>query len=197
MVALYTCAVLARPWGHPMNQEFRDLTEQIETDLRTNPPRGLHEVRDVPSDAPLPAYAQAVRHSAVPTLSLWADLDSAFRFSYRNRRHRSALGKRRVWFARPDHPIYVLWHAPDAELIHPGEGARRLECLVREGPTPMAFDFLHPFDATGEPYPVERLRRDAPEDVLGRTFPVAFEGPARAVGEDRQHTDPGDPDRAP
>lgn len=140
------------------------MTAAIEAELRTSPPRGLLRVWDLPVGTPVPTD---VPGTPVPTLTAWEDLESAFRFSYRHPVHRAALGRRRAWFPRRAAPLYVLWHAARLEDVDTEEAVRRWLDLARLGPGPGAFDFLHPFDTAGAPFPVSRLRVDEPEAKSG------------------------------
>lgn len=171
MVALYTCAVLTKPFEDVANRGFCDLTTQIEASLAADPPAGL--IRTWPLQPGFPSDANS-ESASVPTLSAWEDLASAFWFSYRSTLHRQALGRRREWFARTSQPIYVLWHAREVASVSPNDGVLRLRDLRQNGPSAAAFDFLHPFDGDGRPVPVETLRRSAPEDALGPAMPLMF-----------------------
>ena len=190
LVALYTRAVLARPWSDAANVGFRELSGAIENDLALHPPEGLIRTWHL-GVHPEPASSDSVSSlpepggTPVPTLSAWADLGSAFWFSYRSALHRRALGRRREWFARTQEPIYVLWHAPDLESITVKEGEFRLGLLGEKGPTVAAFDFLHPFDDAGEPIPPAALRGIEPEAQMAGVFPLAFHKGARARPMDR------------
>lgn len=86
------------------------------------------------------------------TLSLWADLESVYAFAYGGP-HLEALRHRTEWFTERRWPSYVAWWVGDDETPSWVEAAERLEHLHENGPTPFAFDFHQPYDATGSPRP--------------------------------------------
>ena len=80
---------------------------------------------------------------------------SVFAFTY-NGIHAEALSKRKEWFEHPKWPSYVAWwveaeHTPSWE-----EAYERYDKLHREGSSPEAFDFKHPFGADGQPVKIDR-----------------------------------------
>jgi hypothetical protein len=171
-VALYTCPVLAHPADHPALQDFQALNRAMAEELRARPPAGLIRYIVEP-DGPLPVPAHVPPGVGThPTLSVWQDLASAFRYSYRAPTHRTALRRRREWFRWYPHPVYVLWYVTDPAAATWAEGVNRLNQLVREGPTPAAFDFLHPFQPDGTPLSREAARGEDDDDRLKRGEPV-------------------------
>jgi hypothetical protein len=162
-VALYTCPVLAHPQGDSRTEAFHRVSRAVEHDLATHPPAGLLAYMAEPEGPrPLPAYVPEGAGVA-PTLSVWQDLESAFRYSYRSEAHRGALRRRHEWFRWLQHPIYVLWYVDRPDDATWDAAVARMDRLVREGPGPAAFDFLHPFTPDGEPIP-PRAVRGTPED---------------------------------
>ena len=153
MLAVYTCPVLVRAAHEPSYEAFAALDRRIAAALEETPPAGLvRATRTLEAPARWPAHVGAVAGgTAKPTLSVWADLGSAFAYAYGPGPHREALRRRRDWFALVSQPIYVLWHVPCAAAATHDAAVERLERLQREGPTPAAFDFRHPFDPNGRP----------------------------------------------
>ena len=83
-------------------------------------------------------------------LSVWEDLDALFAFVYRSD-HLQVMAQRRQWFEKPAGAFMALWWLPAGRLPTAEEGLARIERLDRQGPTPEAFTFKTPFDATGRP----------------------------------------------
>jgi hypothetical protein len=111
------------------------------------------------------SWGGVVRPSFVPpdreaniaqTLSLWEDLESVYAFSYRPSLHTEAMRLRAEWFHAPDHPNYAAWWVADGHQPDFVEGTARLEALHANGPTPEAFNFQQPFDATGQQTRLDR-----------------------------------------
>ena len=100
-------------------------------------------------------FIQGIHADALATLSLWSDLESVSAFAYHGL-HGEALQKRKEWFLEPEWPTYVAWWVDDHHLPTWREGADQLERLVDDGPTKRAFDFVRPFDSSGEPTTVDR-----------------------------------------
>lgn len=89
------------------------------------------------------------------TLSLWQDLESPLAFSYFGL-HAEALAHGRSWFRKPEWPPYALWWV-DADTVPDWtEAVARHAHLHEHGPTARAFDFKHPFDASGRPADIDR-----------------------------------------
>ena len=86
--------------------------------------------------------------SAIQTLSLWRDCQSAKAFTY-GQWHRDALMRRAEWFVPAKWPGYVLWWVEDHLVPTWSDGIDRLEALAVDGPTRRAFNFSHTFDQGG------------------------------------------------
>ncbi|NKQ35372.1 MAG: DUF3291 domain-containing protein [Chloroflexi bacterium] len=97
------------------------------------------------------------------TLSLWDDLESVFAFAY-NGIHAEALSKRKEWFEHPKWPFYVAWWVEDEYTPSWEEAYERYDKLLRDGSSPEAFDFKHPFGSDGQPVKIDRevVKRKAP-----------------------------------
>lgn len=77
-------------------------------------------------------------------MTVWETIDHLSAFAYRNLTHRSVMRRRRDWFV--ELPAYLaLWWIPAGTTPTLAEGKRRLELIVRLGPTADAFDFKTPF----------------------------------------------------
>lgn len=96
------------------------------------------------------SFAKPGEETMITTLSLWRDLDVAYRFAYGGL-HRAALSRRSDWFHKPGWPGYVLWWVGDQEVPTWAEGAGRLEKLADKGPTTAGFSFTSRFDPAGAP----------------------------------------------
>jgi hypothetical protein len=78
-------------------------------------------------------------------LTVWESIDDLFGFVYRSD-HKDVFARRFEWFERWQGPSVVLWWQPADEMPTTAEAMRRLDLLVRHGPTPQAFTFKQRFD---------------------------------------------------
>jgi len=169
-VAFYTFGILHEAGGHPQVQGFRDRVPGVYEEAgrslgyithRTGPPGGGYALGPRFFD---PIYENGLPLFFAPqTLSLWADLDAVFAFSYRHA-HAEALRLRREWFKKLDCPTYVAWWATDGYLPEWPEAWARLEHVHDNGSTAHAFSFITPYDAEGKP--IHMMRED--RSVAGR-----------------------------
>ncbi|MEO3431485.1 DUF3291 domain-containing protein [Pelagibius sp. CAU 1746] len=86
----------------------------------------------------------------VVNMSVWEGLDALFTYVYRSD-HLQVMAQRRQWFEKPVGTFMALWWHPAGDPPSTEEGLRRLAILEREGPSPEAFTFKVPFDASGRP----------------------------------------------
>ncbi len=92
---------------------------------------------------------------APSTLSLWEDMESLIAFTYSGL-HAEAMRHAREWFEKPNWPPYVCWWQAEGERPTWAEAIIRHEHLHDHGPTPFAFDFKTPFDASGASVTLDR-----------------------------------------
>jgi Domain of unknown function (DUF3291) len=102
-------------------------------------------------------YVERGDGEAPSTLSLWADIESLMAFAYSGV-HAEALRRASDWFLPKSWPPYVLWWTPEGRRPDWHESVARFELLHDRGPTPEAFTFEAPFDATGRPTIVDKER---------------------------------------
>ena len=86
----------------------------------------------------------------VLNLTVWEDFDS-FRHFVTRSGHGMYLRRRREWFERMDQAATVLWWIPEGDIPDVDDGARRLERLRSEGPSPEAFSMTVRFEPDGSP----------------------------------------------
>jgi hypothetical protein len=79
-------------------------------------------------------------------MSTWTSVEALADFVYRTV-HRDVMVRRREWFEKMDDLFTVLWWVPAGHVPSVDEAKARLEQLRRDGPTPAAFTFRHPFPA--------------------------------------------------
>ncbi len=84
------------------------------------------------------------------TLSIWEDIQSVFNFTYTGL-HNTAFRQRHKWFTKIDYPTHVIWWITRGETPTWEESVKRYTSLHKNGPTPLAFNFLSTFDAEGNP----------------------------------------------
>ena len=163
-LALYTFGMFARPADDPVNDGFYALNDPIFA-LVDAAPGLIARSGYAADDGPRPWGAEVYPRFHVErgdgwspaTLSLWTDIESLFSFTYSGL-HATALRRGREWFQKPSWPPLVLWWHGDPAYPTWTEGVRRHEHLHDHGPSPYAFDFRHPFDATGAPMTLDRSR---------------------------------------
>jgi len=77
-------------------------------------------------------------------MSVWTDLDALGAFVYRNEEHLSIMRRRREWFDRIKFHL-VLWWVEEGHIPTLDEAKRRLETLMKHGPSRSAFTFKEPY----------------------------------------------------
>ncbi len=74
----------------------------------------------------------------IVNMSVWRDPDALTAYVY-SPEHRTVLGRRREWFARPVEAMTALWWVPAGTRPTVEEAQRRLVALRADGPTAEAF----------------------------------------------------------
>ena len=87
-------------------------------------------------------------------MSTWRSVEELADFVYRTV-HRDVMVRRREWFEKMPEVFTVLWWVPAGHLPSVDEAKARLELLRRDGPSPQAFTFRHPFPAPDAVAPAE------------------------------------------
>ncbi len=155
-IALYTFGQFSKPSLDPVNEGFHQRNDPILKHVDQAP--GLIARSGYESDPGPPSWGKQVFPRfwidngdgwAPSTLSVWRDMESAFAFSYRGL-HAEALKHGREWFQKPQWPPYVLWWNEAGTRPDWAKAIIRHEHLHDHGPTPHAFTFKEPFDATGQ-----------------------------------------------
>lgn len=91
------------------------------------------------------AYVRAYEDERIiVNMSVWESLEALQHYVYRTD-HRRAFRDRRKWFEPIVQPAVALWWIPAGNTPTVAEGKERLEALQRDGPSPYAFTFRHPF----------------------------------------------------
>ncbi len=172
-IAFMTFGVLVAPWGDASVSGFEARLERtfaaaegsqgfvarsIGGEPTSGDPSGLGEWGPSRRSSLYPGSHDPDRELEASTLSLWRDLESVHAFAYSGA-HLDALRHRAEWFEPRRWPAYVAWWVPDDAIPSWDEAYTRLERLHADGPTPVAFDFHHPFDPEGQPTRVERAAR--------------------------------------
>jgi hypothetical protein len=81
-------------------------------------------------------------------MSVWTDLDALGAFVYRNEEHLALMRRRREWFDNIKFHL-VLWWIEEGHIPTLDEAKRRLETLVKHGPSNDAFTFREPYPPPG------------------------------------------------
>jgi hypothetical protein len=150
-VAFMTIGLLHEPFGDPRVQGFM---ERIETNFSTAKDSdgflGFSQNKpDQKAILPKLFQIEGYENRTLVTLTLWANLESVFAFSY-NGVHAEALSKRKEWFVKADWPSYVAWWVEDDHNPTWREACNRYDKLCNQGPSLEAFDFKKPFDPDGK-----------------------------------------------
>ena len=93
----------------------------------------------------------------IVNLSVWASLEALWAFVYGSA-HVGVMQRRRAWFERPVETHLALWWVAAGTTPSVDEAMARLAGHRRDGSTPRAFDFKHPFDPGGAPLDPAALR---------------------------------------
>ena len=94
----------------------------------------------------LPGYDSA---TTIVNMSVWRDLASLQAY-IRDPKHLAVMRRRREWFEKMASAHLVLWWVPAGHLPSLEEAAAKLKSLIRNGPTPTAFNFSQSFPAPSE-----------------------------------------------
>jgi hypothetical protein len=158
-VAFFTYNVLRERRGHPRIREFEDMgPEIVKIAEQCAGFLGYRTGRRELSPIPRPSFFNPDEHAdEAQTLSFCSDLESVSAFAYEGL-HARALQLKREWFIDPAWPVYTAWWIEDNEQADWQEAIRRLEYLHHHGPTPCAFTFKSPFNATGQPTALDQDR---------------------------------------
>lgn len=85
---------------------------------------------------------------ALVNMSVWRDIDTLFAFVYKTAHAKVMVDNRDNFHDMPQSHM-VLWWVDDGHIPTLLEAKSRLDMLRQYGPSPKAFDFNTPFDATG------------------------------------------------
>jgi len=155
-VSLLTTGFLRAPWGHPILQGFADRTDPVfaAADLI----QGHINTIDarVGAEAPYSSFFRPHEHAAyADTLSLWSNLEAMFAFAYHGL-HAEAFRKRREWFVPMECPNHAVWWVADDHTPTWKEGYELHWQLSQNGSSPHVFHLRECFNASGEPYKIDR-----------------------------------------
>ncbi|MFJ9773098.1 DUF3291 domain-containing protein [Kitasatospora sp. NPDC101157] len=172
-LALYTFGTLKSPLVDPapLTNEFYDVGATVYQEISRHPGYLAHaEAADAERGVLFEADWGAWGEFVVPawygkgrtrettalaaTLSLWADLSSAFDAVYSGL-HRQSLARRHDWVERTEHPNYVAWWVSEGVIPTWRDAVSRLERLHGHGSAPHAFTFRDSFTPDGTPVRVK------------------------------------------
>lgn len=174
-LAFLTFGVMHEPAGHPKVQGFIDRLPEVYAAADRSEGFLARSIRDM--ETWKHSWGEIVRprcyahieddKQLIMTLSLWKDLESVAAFAYHGP-HAEALAKGSQWVAKePGAPISVAWWVGEGHSVDWREAAERMDHLHEHGPTAYAFSLIHPFDANGNPYQLDRaaMRAKASRNV--------------------------------
>lgn len=172
-LALYTFGMFIAPAEDPANDGFHALNDPVLQAVDQAPGliarSGYASDLDGSSWGPevYPRFYQERGDGWSPaTLSLWADPESLFAFTYHGL-HAAAFRRGREWFVKPQWPPLVLWWHEGPAYPTWAEGVHRHEHLHDHGPSPQAFTLKHAYDATGAPLALDKDRIRRLRDTQG------------------------------
>ena len=170
-LAFLTVAVLHEAVGKARVQGFVDRLATVYAAADASVGFQARSIRDVDTwkhswgEVALPkCYPKLETDQVAMTLSLWDDLESVAAFSHHGA-HGEALANRKDWFQSLGLPTYVAWWVPADHQVDWNEGAERLDRLHAHGPTAFAFNFVKPFDAAGNPCPLDHVAMQAKKEA--------------------------------
>ena len=144
----FNLAIAKQPLDHPSMAGFTDQLATVNRLAETSQGFVWTPAGDEAGD-PVAVFGNPL---VLANMSTWRSLEELRRFVYEGL-HADALRQRREWFDAIDGPAYVLWWAARGHRPAWIEAKERLQHLKRHGPTSHAFNFAHPFSASGEPVP--------------------------------------------
>jgi hypothetical protein len=184
-LAFFTVGIMHEPVGHARIQGFLDRVPGVYAAADASAGFHSRSVRDV--DTWKHSWGDVVVPECYPqldnldqfamTLSLWADLESVAAFAYKGA-HGEALAYRKDWFQSSDLPTYVAWWTSADDQVSWKEAAQRLDHLHVHGSTAAAFNFKHPFDASGNPVALDHWVMQAQAKKNAALKAVAAQAPA-------------------
>jgi len=77
-------------------------------------------------------------------MSVWESIEALGDYVYRSD-HTGFMRRRREWFEKYGSAFVALWWVPAGHIPTIEEAFDRLDVIERDGPTPHAFTFRHPF----------------------------------------------------
>lgn len=80
----------------------------------------------------------------IVNMSVWESVDELSQFTYKTL-HRDVLAQRSKWFLKMDQHFQALWYVPRFSFPSIEDAKFRLDYLVKNGPSPMAFTFAKRF----------------------------------------------------
>jgi hypothetical protein len=125
-------AEMLAPLDHPVMSGFVDRIDEIDALAHATP--GF-----VAQPTP-PDEGSVFTDNTLLNLSIWETVESLYNFTYQGK-HAQVYEQRAEWFAQHNRPNYVLYWAPSGHLPTEREVKKRLDHLIRHGPTPYAFTF--------------------------------------------------------
>ena len=92
-------------------------------------------------------------------MSVWADIESLFHFTYKTA-HAKVMQGKDDWFNPLSKNHMVLWWVEDDHIPTMDEAKEKLDTIRAHGPSPHAFDFQTPFSENGEPVKTNFPKKD-------------------------------------
>ena len=128
------------PQEHPSNADFVNSLDRVNEIAESQPGFVWRFTGDGNDALDVQAFDDP---NVVVNMSVWTDLDALGAFVYRNEEHLAIMRRRREWFDRIKFHL-VLWWVEEGHIPTLDEAKRRLEALVKHGPSRDAFTFKEP-----------------------------------------------------
>jgi hypothetical protein len=133
---------LRAPIDDPMIAEFKGALERINA-LADGNPGFVWRLQTEEGDATAIRPVEDDELVAI-NMSVWESLEALGDYVYRSD-HTGFMRRRREWFEKYGKAYLALWWVPTGHIPTIEEAFERLDVIERDGPTPVAFTFRHPF----------------------------------------------------
>jgi hypothetical protein len=144
-IAQLNIARFEMPQEHPSNSDFINSLDRVNEIAESQPGFVWRFTGDGNNALDVQAFDDP---DIAVNMSVWTDLDALGAFVYRNEEHLALMRRRREWFDNIKFHL-VLWWIEEGHIPTLDEAKRRLETLVKHGPSNDAFTFREPYPPPG------------------------------------------------
>ena len=142
-LAQLNLARLKAPKGDPLTQEFFNSIPPVNALAEAYPGFVWRLIGEVKDHTELDFFLDPL---LVVNISVWEDLESFRHFVYKSG-HVQYVKRKKEWMEPFGGPFAVLWWVPDGHTPTLEEAKEKYDRLLRDGPTPAAFDLHNAYPA--------------------------------------------------